>query len=243
MFTLTKMTKLFVTTALLFSASFVYASEKTADSSEGPSSNVAWDIKEIRFVQNGDPKKGEVLNKTMLCVTCHGAKGLSVGRNWPHLAGQQANYTFKMLKDYKDEKRIDTSSSSIMVSLSKKLSDQDMADLSQYYASFPLPHNPKVENFASVEMQKNIKVLLERGDGKRMIPPCLSCHGWKAEGGKTDMSALAGQRPAYFRKTMQEFRTGKRHNDIYGRMRYISEALTNEEINAMAQYFANMNGD
>ena len=103
MFTLTKMTKLFVTTALLFSASFVYASEKTADSSEGPSSNVAWDIKEIRFVRNGDPKKGEVLNKTMLCVTCHGAKGLSVGRNWPHLAGQQANYTFKMLKDYKDE--------------------------------------------------------------------------------------------------------------------------------------------
>ncbi|WP_038126717.1 c-type cytochrome [Thiomicrorhabdus sp. Milos-T2] len=243
MFTLTKKPQLFLTTALLFSATFAYGSEKTADSSQGPSSNVAWDIEQIRFVRNGDPKKGAELNKTMLCMTCHGEKGFSTGRNWPHLAGQQANYTFKMLKDYKDEKRVETTSSSVMVSLSKKLSDQDMADLSQYYASFPLPSSPKVENFASAEMQKNIKNLLERGDGKRMIAPCLSCHGWKAEGGKTDMPALAGQHPSYFRKTMEDYRSGKRHNDIYGRMRYISEALTNEEINAMAQYFANMNGE
>ncbi len=243
MFTLIKISNLFVATVLLFSTSLAYASEKITDTSQGPSSNVAWDIKMVRFVRNGDPVRGKMLNKTKLCITCHGAKGLSTGRNWPNLAGQKASYIFKMLKDYKDGKRTDSLSSSIMVSLSKQLSDQDMADLSQYYASFSLPHNLKVKNFASAKMIKHAKALLERGDGKRMIPPCLSCHGWKAEGGKVDIPALAGQRPAYFRKTMQEFRSGKRHNDIYGRMRYISEGLTNEEINAMAQYLANMNGD
>ncbi len=224
-------------------ASPALAEESNAHIHHGPSSNVAWDIQHIRLVANGDAKRGQELNTKMFCATCHGEKGISAGRNWPHLAGQQANYIYKMLKDYQDKKRVDTDSSSIMVAVAQKLTDQDIADLAQYYASFPLPNNPKVKNFASPEMVKHIQTLLERGDGKRMIPPCLSCHGIKAEGGTTDMPALAGQTAAYFRKTMQDYKSGKRHNDIYARMRYIAEALTDEEIEAMAQYFANMNGN
>jgi cytochrome c553 len=214
----------------------MYALNKT----NGPSSNIAWDAKMVRFVSQGDPVRGAQINKDMNCAMCHGEKGVSIGRTWPHLAGQQAGYTYKMMLDYRDEKRYDVETAGIMVKLAQKMTEQDMADVAAFYASQPLPKGTPAK-LATKEQADNVEMLMLRGDGKRMIPPCLSCHGTKAEGGKTDMPALAGQRPEYFRKTMQEYKSGQRHNDIYARMRYIAQALSEDEINAMAQYLAGMN--
>jgi len=216
--------------------------EKMDDS---PSSNVAWDAAAINFVKAGNVTKGEELNKTLTCSVCHGEKGISAARNWPNLAGQNPFYIYKQLLDYKDNKGSEGESAQLMSSLSASLSKQDMADLAQYYAQFPLPKPPSssAQELVDAGATKAIKKLVSKGDGKRMIASCAACHGHKGEGEKVDIPALAGQQAVYSRNAMQEFKTGLRHNDIYSRMRLIAKSLTDDEINALAQYYAEMGSD
>ena len=53
-----------------------------------------------------------------------------------------------------------------------------------------------------------------------------------------DMPPLTGQRKGYFITAMEEFAEEDRANDIYWRMRDIAKLLTEEEIEALAAYYA-----
>ena len=77
-----------------------------------------------------------------------------------------------------------------------------------------------------------------RGDPDRLLKACSSCHGRKGHGGQFDHPALAGQKRTYLVDMMTAFKEEDRSNDIYSRMRYVSEALTEEEIEALADYYA-----
>ena len=222
-----------------FSTGIALASEDRVKERSGPSSNIAWDIPQILFVRGGDPVRGKAINTQMMCSACHGAEGIAGARNWPSMAGQKANYTYKMLIDYRDEKRVDTETSSLMVKLAKEMTEQDMADIAVYYEGLPLPPATRPKLATKEEVQK-IMPLLTKGDGKRMIPPCFLCHEDGGKSNERDIPSLIGQRAEYFRKTMNEYKKGIRHNDIYARMRFISAVLTDDEINALAQYFAEM---
>lgn len=215
----------------------VFASDNSANKHSGPSSNIAWDVPQILFVKNGDPERGKQINEEMMCSTCHGKEGKATAKNWPNIAGQKANYTYKMLIDYRDEKRVGSETATLMIRLAQTMTEQQMADIAAYYESLPLPPS-SAATLATKEEVESILPLLTEGDGKRMLPPCLLCHEKGAKGVERDIPALEGQRAEYFRKTMQEFKDGTRHNDIYARMRQIAKALTDEEINAMAQYFS-----
>ena len=224
--------------ALLFlTVTTLNASELKPVDQSGPSSNIAWDVPQLNFVKGGDSARGKDLNKKMMCASCHGEKGIGTASNWPSIAGQNANYTYKMLIDYRDKKRSGTATSHLMEKLAKQMTEQEMADVSAYYAGLPLPPAARLKIATKDEVDK-ILPLLTKGDGKRLLAPCLSCHGTKAEGKRMDIPSLAGQRAEYFRKTMKEFKSGVRHNDIYARMRHISKALTDSEIDALARYFA-----
>jgi cytochrome c553 len=142
-----------------------------------------------------------------------------------------ATYTYKQLKDYKDGKRTDNP---MMVGLTKPLKDQDMADLAVFYAAQPLP----AATVASEGVGDGAKVLVNKGDGKRLLAPCAACHGGRGQGSIVDVPALAGQQSGYFSQTMQAYKQGKRNNDIYQRMRLIAQQLTDEEIKAVADYYA-----
>ncbi len=230
--------KTLITLALFgFSTGMALASEDRVKERSGPSSNIAWDVPQILFVQGGDAERGKALNSKMMCSACHGEEGVAAARNWPSMAGQKANYTYKMLIDYRDEKRVDTQTSSLMVKLAQQMSEQDMADIAVYYESFPLPPATRPKLASKEEVQK-IMPLLKKGDGKRMIPPCFLCHESGGKSSERDIPAILGQRAEYFRKTMNEYKDGTRHNDIYARMRFISAVLSDDEINALAQYFA-----
>ena len=69
--------------------------------------------------------------KSATCMACHGAKGVSMIPMYPHLAGQQADYLKKQLKDFRDGNRKDP----VMGAMAKALSDADIENLSAYYAS------------------------------------------------------------------------------------------------------------
>ncbi|MEN8130654.1 MAG: c-type cytochrome [Pseudomonadota bacterium] len=196
-----------------------------------PSSNVAWTSEARQLIASGNPERGKGLAAS--CAGCHGATGVSPSPSFPSLAGQLAAYTFKQLKDYQEDKRTENP---MMASLAKPLADQDMADLAAFYAAQPLPKGKSAEADSGNATQD----LVSRGDGKRLLAPCAACHGRTGKGSIVDVPALSGQQAGYFSSTMQAYRSGKRSNDIYRRMRLIAQQLTDQEIKALADYYALM---
>ncbi|WP_321326743.1 cytochrome c [Thiomicrorhabdus sp.] len=69
--------------------------------------------------------------KAAMCIGCHGDHGNSVVPNFPKLAGQHASYLEKQLKDFRDGFRKDAT----MVTFAKGLSDSEIKELADYYAS------------------------------------------------------------------------------------------------------------
>ena len=65
------------------------------------------------------------------CAVCHGPVGLSMQPNVPHLAGQPEIYLVEQLRNYRSGKR----THEVMGVIAKPLSNQDIEDLAQWYAS------------------------------------------------------------------------------------------------------------
>jgi cytochrome c553 len=82
--------------------------------------------------QAADAKAGQV--KAGMCVTCHGALGLSTMPNAPHLAGQPAIYIEEQLKKYRSGKR----ANEVMAVMAKPLTDKEIENLAAWYASIPI---------------------------------------------------------------------------------------------------------
>lgn len=191
-----------------------------------PSSRVAYDRETRALIRSGDVERGKKLVKTAKCRKCHNDNGLSDDTDDPNIAGMSAAYLFKQMKDYQDESR----SGKDMRKAVRKLSDQDLADLSAYYAV----QSPEPAAYAT----QGIPILVHKGDPRRMIRACNSCHGQNGEGGMYDMPPLVGQRKGYFVTAIEEFQEDDRTNDIYSRMRNIARALTEEEIELLALYYS-----
>jgi len=194
-----------------------------------PASNIAWTPDALNFVKDGNLKKGKQLAES--CTGCHGEKGVSQMDAFPSLAGQLATYTYKQLRDYADNKR----THALMNSVAVGLSEQDSADLAVWFASLP-----EAQHKAKKQKLEKAEVLVAKGNGKKIIPPCFTCHGGNGQGERQDIPALAGQQVEYFVNTLTEYKTGVRQNDVYSRMRLISEQLSAEEIKQLAQYYYQM---
>lgn len=193
-----------------------------------PSSAVAFDVATVKLIKAGDPANGEALAKKGKCAKCHGDAGISDDPDDVNIAGLSASYTFKQLKDYQGKKRDDRD----MYKKTKDLTDQQLADLSAWYASLE-PAQP-----AGKPMTDEVRKLVFHGDPERLLKACAACHGRDGRGGQFDHPALAGQNRTYLVDMMTYFKDGDRENDIYSRMRAVSEVLTEEEIEALADYYA-----
>jgi cytochrome c553 len=68
--------------------------------------------------------------KSTTCAACHGADGNSSVPSFPKLAGQQRDYLYHSLKDYKSGKR----NNPLMAGQVEALTDADMHDLALYYS-------------------------------------------------------------------------------------------------------------
>lgn len=79
------------------------------------------------IVEAGDPEVGK--QKSVPCVACHGADGISVYPTWPNLVGQDAQYIASQLKAF----RIGTRKSAMMYPMAFDLSDKDIDDIAAYY--------------------------------------------------------------------------------------------------------------
>ncbi len=78
-----------------------------------------------------DPAAGKA--KAAQCAACHGANGIAVLPDAPHLAGQNEIYLVKALKDYRSGARKHEQ----MSVMAKGLSDKDIDNLAAWYNRMP----------------------------------------------------------------------------------------------------------
>ena len=75
------------------------------------------------------------------CSQCHGASGLGVGDSFPPLAGQPAAYLAMQLQAWKHATR-PPGPQSLMAAIAMKLTDPDIAAVTDYYAALPADGTP-----------------------------------------------------------------------------------------------------
>lgn len=185
----------------------------------------------------GNAEHGAELHQTYWCASCHGPTGVSQSRNYPSVAGQVATYSYKTLLDYREGRRMEGNGRAVAMAASVHgLTDQDLADLAAYYAAQPL-----AASGAPVELSEAHMTLVRHGDPDRLITPCASCHGVDGEAGiRPETPALAGLSADYLEKTLKAYRSGHRSNDTAKGMRFFAERLTDDEIEALAAYYAGL---
>lgn len=169
-----------------------------------------------------DPAKGAQL--TASCAHCHGTDGNSSAGQYPSLADQTKEYLYRQIKAFKDGSRQD-SQMSPMVGI---LSDEDMRNLADFYNFQTLVRKPVKLDPALVEQGKKLA-------GELL---CGSCHRPNYKG-VNEFPRLARQKKEYLAKQLMDYRSGTRTNDN-GIMAPAAKNLTDEQINALSEYFASM---
>jgi cytochrome c553 len=165
-----------------------------------------------------------------MCAGCHGADGNSMVPGFPKLAGQQKVYLLRELKDYRSGKRV----SEIMAPLVSTLSDQDVADLADFYAK-QKPAPGVAGNPALLSVGKNLYL---KGNSNTDVPSCDSCHEEDGSGsGK--FPRVAGQHVDYALDQFRLYATGKRTNGSRV-MQAVANRMSEEETRAVAEYMASM---
>lgn len=169
----------------------------------------------------------------MACMSCHGPDGLGLAAaGFPRLAGLPAAYLSKQLKDFRDGRR----QQPIMQPLAKALTDAEISAVSATLAAMPAPATPDLrrQQMATDPVQG----LALYGDWSRGIPGCVQCHGPGGVGVGEHFPPLAHQPATYLAGQLNAWRDGSRNNDPNQLMVGIAKALTDEEVKAVADYFA-----
>jgi cytochrome c553 len=162
----------------------------------------------------GDPAAGK--RKTVTCNGCHGQAGM---KSVPSLGGQQQDYFVAAMIAYQDGVRLHAT----MRDVAKAFSIRDFKNFAAWYAEGV----PSVTATADDPMP----AVAER---------CSACHG--SEGRQPQTAAtpvLAGQKAPYLEQTLREYRDGVRKHAV---MQPQAQALADEEIVALATYFASRPG-
>jgi cytochrome c553 len=161
------------------------------------------------------------------CAICHGPTGISRADS-PNLAGQYAAVVYKQLHDFKTGARVNA----VMSPFAVNMSEQDMRDLAAYYSY--LPRLPESHRQASVQ----VPAIVASGSPMRGIAPCGSCHGGIEN--KAGSPWLDGQSEVYIKAQLHAFAADARHNDTSQQMRNVARAMTEDEIEAAAKYYASL---
>ncbi len=170
--------------------------------------------------------------KSVSCADCHGVDGNSGEAIFPKLAGQGEAYLLKQLKDFKSGAR----PSDFMTSIVAELTEQDMADLSAYYAA-----NTSTPGAVSESLLEAGKKVYQAGNKSTGVPACMACHGPKGSGFPAAMwPALSGQNIYYVELQLTAFAEGKRHNDPNSMMRDIAARLSKDELKAVSAYVSGL---
>jgi cytochrome c553 len=176
------------------------------------------------FAQTDAGETAAVREKAKACVACHGPDGNSENPVYPILAGQSWRYIYIQLKDFKEGRRRDP----VMSPMAAGLSRDDMIALGNFFAAQkPLPIKFKADGARVAAGAKISEAVL-----------CPMCHlgGFV---GQNEIPKVAGQYPEYIRKQLADFKARRRTNDA-GNMTSVAGTLSDDDIESLAQYIANL---
>ncbi|WP_292453553.1 c-type cytochrome [Methylibium sp.] len=182
---------------------------------------------------SGDAAAGE--KKNAMCIGCHGIKGYQASfpevHKVPMIAGQNAAYIAAALTAYKKGDRKHPT----MRGIADTLSEQDIADLSAYYAA---QGGPVAQTPAKPERNPGplVAELLKKGN-------CAACHGENFNQ-PIDPSypKLAGQHADYLYVALKAYKDNA--NVVVGRNNAIMSAQVKpyslKELDALADYIGSL---
>lgn len=187
----------------------------------------------LTLAAKGNPQVGAQLSASERCQECHGRDGISNDGKIPHHAGQHAAYLVKQLLAFRSgERRHD-----IMNRMAEELSDQDIADIAAYFAG-----QTRMRSEAGLVTPLAI-ALFAQGDKGRSIEPCVKCHGEQGQG-KIEQGIvyprIGGQRRVYLRGQLAGWKLGDRTNSPQAIMNDTARQLSDDEIDALADYIAGL---
>lgn len=186
----------------------------------------------------GDAKAGE--QKNAMCIGCHGIAGYQSSfpevHKVPMISGQSAGYIASALQAYlKGERKHPT-----MRGIAVSLTEQDIADLSAYYAQHGKAGGAELPAAPSRQPDAKVAELLAKG-------ACVSCHGANfAKPIDPSYPKIAGQHADYLFVALKSYKDQGR-NAYVGRsngvMAGVAGQFTNDELKALAQYIGKVQGD
>ncbi len=159
-----------------------------------------------------------------VCAACHGEDGNAAIPGYPSLAGQTWRYIYIQLKDYKEGRR----SHPIMTAMAAGLSRDDMVNVANYFARFPLKPNGFVADEAKVKL----------GKAKADETLCTMCHlgGFS---GQNEIPRVAGQQYDYVVEQLRNFKARTRTNDA-GNMTSVAQTLSDADIENLGHYVSSL---
>jgi len=163
-----------------------------------------------------------------VCAACHGVDGNSAISANPKLSGQHPEYLYKQLTNFKSGAR----ANAVMSGMAGMLSDADMHLVAEYYSKQTLNLGQAKTNGSGSLGEK----IYRAGIQANAVPACASCHGPTGDGLPVKYPRLGGQHTEYVLNQLRQFRLGARANDEVKVMRTIAAKLTDQEMEAVADY-------
>lgn len=174
---------------------------------------------------------------SQVCAGCHGPDGNSPIPANPNLAGQHAAYVTKQLMNFKaaDGKPAERANP-VMNGMVMMLSPEDMKAMGVHFsAQKPAPGAAKDKELVALGQK-----LYRGGEMTKGIPACAGCHSPNGAGIPAQYPRLAGQHAEYTVAQLKSFRSGERANDPQKMMRGIAAKMSDQEIQAVAEYVSGL---
>ncbi len=175
----------------------------------------------------GDAAAGQTKASTV-CLACHGMDGNSVNPEWPSIAGQHADYIVKQVKAFRAGER----TNALMSPIAMTLTDKEIEDIAAYYAT------QKIKGLEAAKGKVDLGQQIYRGGiANSNIPACMACHGPNGRGNPTaSYPSIRSQYATQVAMQLKAYRSGERKTDQNEMMRMVAAKLTDDQIDAVAQY-------
>jgi len=173
------------------------------------------------------------------CSKCHGASanGISKTPLIPILAGQNYVYLETELKLLRQHGRSDPHARAFMWGISNKLTDEQIAGLSDYFSHLP-PVSGKPSNNPALAARG--KEIYENGVPEpHKVVRCAQCHG-EVGAGTNNVPRLQGQHKGYMALQLHYYHDKLRENIL---MQRNVKNITDEQIAAVIEYIGTLSGE
>jgi cytochrome c553 len=154
---------------------------------------------------------------------------------FPRLTDQLYKYLYDSMKDYASGAR----DNPIMSPIARALTDQQMRDVSAYYAQQKnAPYGPLLK--VDLQVLQAGGTLAAVGSAERGVQGCINCHGPDGAGLPPTYPYLAGQHAIYLESQLNAWKAGRRKGDSFRMMEKIAKRLSAEDIRAVSAYYASI---